>query len=170
MPNWRYSCGISDCIFKPTRVSADARPPYAAQCCIPACAHHALNYLNAASCMADVIARPLEREPASVSSRVPLPASKAGTFNASTGIYHQRRAVGQCRNAWGIGQSGARFLEVVSGSALSPLRLTLLKPYWCQFVFAPGPSGPVWGWRLRVIPGFGAISDGLTTVFKARCR
>ncbi|MCG2852855.1 MFS transporter [Klebsiella grimontii] len=68
---------------------------------------------------------------------------------------------------WGIGQTGARFLEVASGSALTPLRLTLLTTLVMPLCFALGLSGSYLSWAAGgFVLGYGAI-NGLTTVFKA---
>lgn len=68
---------------------------------------------------------------------------------------------------WGIGQTGARFLEVASGSVLTPLRLTLLTTLLMPVCFALGLSGPyILGTAGGFVLGYGAI-NGLTTVFKA---
>ena len=68
---------------------------------------------------------------------------------------------------WGIGQTGARFLEVASGSVLTPLRLTLLTTLLMPVCFALGLSGPyLLGTAGGFVLGYGAI-NGLTTVFKA---
>lgn len=68
---------------------------------------------------------------------------------------------------WGVGQTGARFLEVASGSALTPLRLTLLTTFLMPLCFALGLSGPCLAWAAAgFVLGYGAI-NGLTTVFKA---
>lgn len=68
---------------------------------------------------------------------------------------------------WGIGQTGARFLEVASGSVLTPLRLTLLTTLLMPVCFALGLSGPYLLWAAGgFVLGYGAI-NGLTTVFKA---
>lgn len=68
---------------------------------------------------------------------------------------------------WGIGQTGARFLEVASGSALTPLRLTILTTSLMPLCFALGLSGAFLSWVAGgFVLGYGAI-NGLTTVFKA---
>ena len=68
---------------------------------------------------------------------------------------------------WGVGQTGARFLEVVSGSALTPLKLTLLTTFLMPLCFALGLSAPSVAWAAAgFVLGYGAI-NGLTTVFKA---
>ena len=68
---------------------------------------------------------------------------------------------------WGIGQTGARFLEVASGSVLTPLRLTILTTLVMPLCFALGLSGPYLSWAAGgFVLGYGAI-NGLTTVFKA---
>ncbi|MEE7535967.1 MFS transporter [Klebsiella huaxiensis] len=68
---------------------------------------------------------------------------------------------------WGIGQTGARFLELASGSALTPLRLTLLTTMLMPLCFVLGLSGPYLSWAAGgFVLGYGAI-NGLTTIFKA---
>lgn len=68
---------------------------------------------------------------------------------------------------WGIGQTGARFLEVASGYALTPLRLTILTTSLMPLCFALGLSGAFLSWAAGgFVLGYGAI-NGLTTVFKA---
>lgn len=68
---------------------------------------------------------------------------------------------------WGIGQTGARFLEVASGSALTPLRLTILTTSLMPLCFALGLSSAFLPWAAGgFVLGYGAI-NGLTTVFKA---
>lgn len=68
---------------------------------------------------------------------------------------------------WGIGQTGARFLEVASGSALTPMRLTLVTTLLIPFCFALGMSSGYTLWAATgFVFGYGAI-NGLTTVFKA---
>lgn len=68
---------------------------------------------------------------------------------------------------WGVGQTGARFLEVVTGSALTPLKLTLLTTFLMPLCFALGLSASSIAWAAAgFVLGYGAI-NGLTTVFKA---
>lgn len=68
---------------------------------------------------------------------------------------------------WGIGQTGARFLEVASGSALTPIKLTLLTTFFIPLCFALGISSTHIAWAAGgFVLGYGAI-NGLTTVFKA---
>ena len=68
---------------------------------------------------------------------------------------------------WGVGQTGARFLEVASGSALTPLKLTLLTTFLMPLCFALCLSAPSVAWAAAgFVLGYGAI-NGLTTVFKA---
>ena len=68
---------------------------------------------------------------------------------------------------WGVGQTGARFLEVASGSVLTPIRLTLLTVFFIPLCFALGISSTHIGWAAGgFVLGYGAI-NGLTTVFKA---
>lgn len=68
---------------------------------------------------------------------------------------------------WGVGQTGARFLEVASGSALTPIKLTLLTSFFIPLCFALGMSSTHIAWAAGgFVLGYGAI-NGLTTVFKA---
>lgn len=68
---------------------------------------------------------------------------------------------------WGVGQTGARFLEVASGSALTPIKLTLLTTFFIPLCFALGISSTHIAWAAGgFVLGYGAI-NGLTTVFKA---
>ncbi|WP_333496798.1 MFS transporter [Kluyvera sp. CHPC 1.251] len=68
---------------------------------------------------------------------------------------------------WGVGQTGARFLEVASGSALTPIKLTLLTTFLIPLCFALGISSTHIAWAAGgFVLGYGAI-NGLTTVFKA---
>lgn len=68
---------------------------------------------------------------------------------------------------WGVGQTGARFLEVASGSALTPIKLTLLTSFFIPLCFALGISSTHITWAAGgFVLGYGAI-NGLTTVFKA---
>ncbi|MGZ0749756.1 MFS transporter [Kluyvera sichuanensis] len=68
---------------------------------------------------------------------------------------------------WGVGQTGARFLEVASGSALTPIKLTLLTSFFIPLCFALGISSTHIAWAAGgFVLGYGAI-NGLTTVFKA---
>lgn len=68
---------------------------------------------------------------------------------------------------WGVGQTGARFLEVASGSALTPIKLTLLTTFFIPLCFALGMSSTHIAWAAGgFVLGYGAI-NGLTTVFKA---
>jgi hypothetical protein len=64
-------------------------------------------------------------------------------------------------------QTGARFLEVASGYALTPLRLTILTTSLMPLCFALGLSSAFLSWAAGgFVLGYGAI-NGLTTVFKA---
>ena len=68
---------------------------------------------------------------------------------------------------WGIGQTGARFLEVASGSALTPMRLTLITTLLIPLCFALGMASSHMVWAASgFVLGYGAV-NGLTTVFKA---
>lgn len=68
---------------------------------------------------------------------------------------------------WGVGQTGARFLEVASGSALTPIKLTLLTTFFIPLCFVLGMSSTHITWAAGgFVLGYGAI-NGLTTVFKA---
>ena len=68
---------------------------------------------------------------------------------------------------WGVGQTGARFLEVASGSALTPIKLTLLTTFSIPLCFILGISSAHIAWAAGgFVFGYGAI-NGLTTVFKA---
>lgn len=68
---------------------------------------------------------------------------------------------------WGVGQTGARFLEVASGSALTPIKLTLLTTFLIPLCFLLGISSTHIAWAAGgFVFGYGAI-NGLTTVFKA---
>ena len=68
---------------------------------------------------------------------------------------------------WGVGQTGARFLEVASGSALTPIKLTLLTSFFIPLCFTLGISSTHIAWAAGgFVLGYGAI-NGLTTVFKA---
>ena len=68
---------------------------------------------------------------------------------------------------WGVGQTGARFLEVTSGSALTPIKLTLLTTFSIPLCFILGISSAHIAWAAGgFVFGYGAI-NGLTTVFKA---
>ncbi|MFU0885414.1 MFS transporter [Kluyvera sichuanensis] len=68
---------------------------------------------------------------------------------------------------WGVGQTGARLLEVASGSALTPIKLTLLTSFFIPLCFALGISSTHIAWAAGgFVLGYGAI-NGLTTVFKA---
>jgi len=68
---------------------------------------------------------------------------------------------------WGIGQTGARFLEVVAGAGLTPLRLTLLTALAMPVCFLLGLSSLLWLWSAAgFVLGYGAI-NGLVTIVKA---
>lgn len=68
---------------------------------------------------------------------------------------------------WGIGQTGARFLEVVAGAGLTPLRLTLLTAFAMPLCFLLGLSSTLFLWSAAgFVLGYGAI-NGLVTIVKA---
>ncbi|WP_039029700.1 MFS transporter [Leclercia adecarboxylata] len=68
---------------------------------------------------------------------------------------------------WGIGQTGARFLEVIAGAGLTPLRLTLLTALAMPVCFLLGLSCLLWLWSAAgFVLGYGAI-NGLVTIVKA---
>ena len=68
---------------------------------------------------------------------------------------------------WGIGQTGARFLEVVTGAGLTPLRLTLLTALAMPVCFMLGLSSTLFLWSAAgFVLGYGAI-NGLVTIVKA---
>lgn len=68
---------------------------------------------------------------------------------------------------WGVGQTGARFLEVASGSRLTPLRLTLFTTLLIPFCFMLGICSTHLAWAAAgFVFSYGAL-NGLTTVFKA---
>ncbi len=68
---------------------------------------------------------------------------------------------------WGIGQTGARFLEVVAGARLTPLRLTLLTALAMPVCFMLGLSSSLFLWSAAgFVLGYGAI-NGLVTIVKA---
>lgn len=68
---------------------------------------------------------------------------------------------------WGIGQTGARFLEVVAGAGLTPLRLTLFTALAMPFCFLLGLSSTLYLWSAAgFVLGYGAI-NGLVTIVKA---
>lgn len=68
---------------------------------------------------------------------------------------------------WGIGQTGARFLEVVAGAGLTPLRLTLLTALAMPVCFLLGLCSTLWLWSAAgFVLGYGAI-NGLVTIVKA---
>ncbi|MEB6378667.1 MFS transporter [Leclercia adecarboxylata] len=68
---------------------------------------------------------------------------------------------------WGVGQTGARFLEVVAGAGLTPLRLTLLTALAMPACFLLGLSSTLFLWSAAgFVLGYGAI-NGLVTIVKA---
>lgn len=82
-------------------------------------------------------------------------------FIASTGL---PVAIGML---WGIGQTGARFLEVVAGAGLTPLRLTLVTALAMPVCFLLGLNSSLYLWSAAgFVLGYGAI-NGLVTIVKA---
>lgn len=68
---------------------------------------------------------------------------------------------------WGVGQTGARFMEVVAGEGLTPLRLTLLTALAMPVCFMLGLSSTLFLWSAAgFVLGYGAI-NGLVTIVKA---
>lgn len=68
---------------------------------------------------------------------------------------------------WGIGQTGARFMEVVAGARLTPLRLTLVTALAMPLCFLLGLSGSLFASSAAgFVLGYGAI-NGLMTIVKA---
>ncbi|MCU6670491.1 MFS transporter [Enterobacteriaceae bacterium H4N4] len=68
---------------------------------------------------------------------------------------------------WGIGQTGARFLEVVAGNGLTPLRLALVTALAMPVCFLLGLSSSFYLWSAAgFVLGYGAI-NGLVTIVKA---
>lgn len=68
---------------------------------------------------------------------------------------------------WGIGQTGARFLEVVAGAGMTPLSLTLLTALAMPVCFMLGLSSTLFLWSAAgFVLGYGAI-NGLVTIVKA---
>jgi len=68
---------------------------------------------------------------------------------------------------WGMGQTGARFLEVVAGAGLTPLRLTLFTALAMPVCFLLGLSSTLFLWSAAgFVLGYGAI-NGLVTIVKA---
>ncbi|MCE9990547.1 MFS transporter [Enterobacter asburiae] len=68
---------------------------------------------------------------------------------------------------WGIGQTGARSMEVLAGARLTPLRLTIFTALAMPLCFLLGLSGSQFAWcAAGFVLGFGAI-NGLVTIVKA---
>lgn len=68
---------------------------------------------------------------------------------------------------WGIGQTGARSLEVLAGARLTPFKLTLFTALTMPLCFLIGLSSTRFAWcAAGFVLGFGAI-NGLMTIVKA---
>ncbi|MBM3071362.1 MFS transporter [Enterobacter sp. RHBSTW-00994] len=68
---------------------------------------------------------------------------------------------------WGFGQTGARLMEVLAGSRLTPLKLTLLTALAMPLCFLLGVAGTTFIWPIvGFVLGYGAI-NGLVTIVKA---
>ncbi|MCX5575716.1 MFS transporter [Enterobacter sp. E-TC7] len=68
---------------------------------------------------------------------------------------------------WGIGQTGARFMEVLAGARLTPLKLTLFTALAMPLCFLIGLSSTLFAWcAAGFVLGYGAI-NGLVTIVKA---
>lgn len=68
---------------------------------------------------------------------------------------------------WGIGQTGARFMDVIAGSQLTPLKLMLITALAMPVCFLIGISGTLYLWcAAGFVLGYGAI-NGLVTIVKA---
>jgi MFS family permease len=68
---------------------------------------------------------------------------------------------------WGIGQTGARMMEVMAGSTLTPFRLTLFTALAMPLCFLAGVSASTYIWAAAgFVLGYGAI-NGLVTIIKA---
>lgn len=68
---------------------------------------------------------------------------------------------------WGIGQTGARFMEVLAGARLTPLSLTLFTALAMPVCFLIGLSSSLFAWSAAgFVLGYGAI-NGLVTIVKA---
>lgn len=68
---------------------------------------------------------------------------------------------------WGIGQTGARSLEVLAGARLTPFTLTLFTALAMPLCFLVGLSSPLYVWcAAGFVLGYGAI-NGLVTLVKA---
>jgi hypothetical protein len=68
---------------------------------------------------------------------------------------------------WGMGQTGARLMEVLAGARLTPLKLTLFAALAMPLCFLIGLSSDMLAWcAAGFVFGFGAI-NGLVTIVKA---
>lgn len=68
---------------------------------------------------------------------------------------------------WGLGQTGARLMDVLAGARLTPLKLTLLTALAMPFCFLIGLSSTFFIWSAAgFVLGYGAI-NGLVTIVKA---
>ncbi|WP_259566305.1 MFS transporter [Enterobacter sichuanensis] len=68
---------------------------------------------------------------------------------------------------WGVGQTGARALEVVAGARLTPFSLTLFTALAMPLCFLVGISSALFVWcAAGFVLGYGAI-NGLVTIVKA---
>lgn len=68
---------------------------------------------------------------------------------------------------WGIGQTGARALEVLAGARLTSFKLTLFTALAMPFCFFLGMSSALFAWcAAGFVLGYGAI-NGLVTIVKA---
>ncbi|MCP1114978.1 MFS transporter [Enterobacter bugandensis] len=68
---------------------------------------------------------------------------------------------------WGIGQTGARFMDVLAGARLTPLKLTLFTALAMPLCFLIGLSSTLFAWcAAGFVLGYGAI-NGLVTIVKA---
>ena len=68
---------------------------------------------------------------------------------------------------WGIGQTGARSLEVLAGARLTPFKLTLFTALAMPLCFLLGTSSALFMWcAAGFVLGYGAI-NGLVTIVKA---
>ncbi|MEZ6875014.1 MFS transporter [Enterobacter sp. KBR-315C3_2022] len=68
---------------------------------------------------------------------------------------------------WGVGQTGARLMEVLAGGRLTPIRLTLFTALAMPVCFLIGLSSSAFAWSAAgFVLGYGAI-NGLMTIVKA---
>ncbi|HDS9358588.1 TPA: MFS transporter [Enterobacter chengduensis] len=68
---------------------------------------------------------------------------------------------------WGVGQTGARLMEVLAGGRLTPIRLTLFTALAMPVCFLIGLSSSAFAWSAAgFVLGYGAI-NGLITIVKA---